>query len=357
MKLNIIEQYYTNNPCLRAGGTCRKIGIQIHTPGCAQASADKLRNSMNNLSYMAGVHYLIDAENPWKVLQTMPENIRSWADGGYGNDNLISMEICESNYMEYIGGASFRITNQEKFKTQVLIAYNTAVLLCAKICKERGWNPTDKLPSGLHLISSHDEGRRAGLSTAHVDPSHVWPKIGKDMDTFRAEVKVAMKGITADTEFTAEPTPEIPTGIIYWKVQCGAYREKANADKLCTELQKKGFQAFVVRVGRYYKVQIGAYTAEANARKLLEKVKSVGYPAFITRSSSGTTYNTWVGCVTADKLNVRTGASADCPNLQEWPLLSKGNLIDIIGESGDWYQIKIAGQYKGWASKKYIQKV
>lgn len=50
-----------------------------------------------------------------------------------------------------------------------------------------------KLPSGLYLISSHDEGRRAGLSSAHVDPTHIWERFGLTMDGFRADVAEKMK--------------------------------------------------------------------------------------------------------------------------------------------------------------------
>ena len=70
--------------------------------------------------------------------------------------------------------------------------YKRQILLCAKICKERGWNPLAKLGNGMYLISSHNEGRLAGLSSAHVDPDHVWSRFGLTMDGFRKAVKAAM---------------------------------------------------------------------------------------------------------------------------------------------------------------------
>ncbi|MDO4313777.1 MAG: SPOR domain-containing protein [Eubacteriales bacterium] len=349
--LNIIKKFFTNNPCLATGATCKKIGIQIHTIGCAQGTAQSVYNSMNNPGYMAGVHYLVDSDVAGKVLQTMPETIRSWADGGYGNDHLITIEICESDYMSYAGGASFSITNSAAFRADITRGYQTAVLLCADICKRYGWNPQAKLPSGLYLISSHDEGRRAGLSTAHVDPTHVWEKLGFTMDKFRADVKAAMGGST----IAPDPQPAVPdTKPYYYKVQAGAFKEKTKADKLCTELKGKGFDAFVVRIDQYYKVQVGNFTVQANAEKLMNQVKAAGYPAFVTKTTSSTTYNTWVGKVNADKLNVRTGPGTNYGNLPEYPTLASGNLVDVIGESGEWYQIKIAGKYKGYVHKNYI---
>lgn len=83
------------------------------------------------------------------------------------------------------------------------INVSTAVELCADICKRYGWEPAEKLPSGLYLISSHDEGRRAGLSSAHVDPTHVWGPLGLTMNQFRKDVALAMAGTAA-----SQPVPE-----------------------------------------------------------------------------------------------------------------------------------------------------
>ena len=46
----------------------------------------------------------------------------------------------------------------------------------------------------------------------------------------------------------AEPAPAptpAPDGDVWYRVQVGAFREKANADRLCAELQGKGYAAFV----------------------------------------------------------------------------------------------------------------
>ena len=130
----------------------------------------------------------------------MPDNYRSWADGGWGNASAITVELMESKYMRYTGGADYVITDEDKFKADITRAYNTAVLFFAQKCKEYGWNPTDTLGNGLYRISSHNEGRLAGLSTAHVDPDHVWSKFGFTMDKFRQDVAKAMKGTVQAVE-------------------------------------------------------------------------------------------------------------------------------------------------------------
>lgn len=190
--MNVIRNYLTKNRCYQQNVKRTPIGIQIHTIGTGQGTAQSVAEYWNQSAVSACVTYCVDCDAEGKVLQFLPENVRSWADAGFGNNNLITIEICESDYIKYTSGASYKVLNDVKFKADILRGYNTAVLLCADICNRYGWNPTAKLANGLYLISSHDEGRRLGVSSAHVDPTHVWTKIGKTMDNFRADVKIAM---------------------------------------------------------------------------------------------------------------------------------------------------------------------
>lgn len=204
MVLNIIKIYLTKNRCYQQALKRTAIGIQIHTIGTGQGTAQSVADYWNQAAVSACVTYLTDCDTPGKVLQLLPEDYYTWADAGYGNRNLITIEICESDYIKYTGGANYTITDEAKFKADIMRGYNTAVLLCADICKRYGWDPTAKLPSGLYLISSHDEGRQAGLSSAHVDPTHVWNRFGLTMDGFRAAVKSAMNG-TVTIQPATEP--------------------------------------------------------------------------------------------------------------------------------------------------------
>lgn len=195
MSLNVIKYYLTKNRCYQRNVKRKPVGIQLHTIGTAQGTAQAVADYWNQASVSACVHYIVDCDTPGKVLYTLPEDVRCWGDAGWGNDNLISFEICESDFMSYKGGgASYTITNASKFKDDIMRGYNTSVLLCADICKRYGWDPEAKLPNGMYLISSHDEGRRAGISSAHVDPEHIWPRYDLTMAKFRADVKAAMGG-------------------------------------------------------------------------------------------------------------------------------------------------------------------
>ena len=223
--LNIKKNYLTNNRCYQTGAICEKIGIQIHTIGTGQGTAQSVADYWNQSAVAACVHYVCDADVPDNALQLLPETYRSWADAGWGNNNLITIEICESDYISYTGGANYTVKNEVGFKADIMRGYNTAVQLCTKICKERGWDPLAKLDNGMYLISSHNEGHLAGLSSAHVDPDHVWSRFNLTMDGFRKAVKAAMNS---------------EGGLYYvrkaWNradTQIGSYTYLQNAEKAC----------------------------------------------------------------------------------------------------------------------------
>lgn len=195
MSITIKQNILTKNDCYKSGRTRTAVGMQLHTIGTAQNSASALASYWNQPGIQACVHYCIDAETPGLVYQFLPDNRRAWADAGYGNRNLIAVELMESDFMKYTGGANYTITNEAKFKADVTRAYNTAVEFFAQKCKEYGWNPQEKMSNGLYRISSHDEGRRLGLSSGHVDPTHIWNRYGWTMDKFRADVAKAMGNV------------------------------------------------------------------------------------------------------------------------------------------------------------------
>lgn len=62
-----------------------------------------------------------------------------------------------------------------------------------------------------------------------------------------------------------------------YKIQIGAYREKANAQKMADKLKKAGFPAAIVTVDDLMKIQAGAFSVRANAEKRLEAVKKAGF--------------------------------------------------------------------------------
>lgn len=99
---------------------------------------------------------------------------------------------------------------------------------------------------GTHIIC-HSEGYKQGVASNHGDVMHWFPKHGKSMDTFRAEVKALLATDTKeDTEDIAEPVVTYPE-----KLTSGYYR--------------------VRKTWKDSKSQIGAYCVLANAKVAADK--------------------------------------------------------------------------------------
>lgn len=95
------------------------------------------------------------------------------------------------------------------------------------------------------------------------------------------------EGIHGDTikKQSVQPAAPAPSGMLY-RVQTGAFSEKANADRLLAELKKKGFDAFITTVDLgqlYYRVQVGAFSVKSNAVSMQQKLKKAGYEAVIMK--------------------------------------------------------------------------
>lgn len=70
----------------------------------------------------------------------------------------------------------------------------------------------------------------------------------------------------------------------------------------------------------------------------------------------------WVGKINKNGAPVRTWAGKENAQLKSYPILNKGNLIDVCdtikSKSGnDWYYIRIAGKYYGFIYKKHVNRV
>lgn len=94
------------------------------------------------------------------------------------------------------------------------------------------------------------------------------------------------------TVSTAKTTSATPESTMY-RVQCGAFSVKSNADKLVNDLHKKGYKdSFAIKVNGgisdiLYRVQCGAFSVKDNAENLKKKLYSDGYKdAFIITNTA-----------------------------------------------------------------------
>lgn len=199
--MNLKKLILTNNDCYKANKWITPTGIMVHSTGANNPNLKRYVgpddgylgiNSNNNHWNMAGtgacVHAFIGKLKDGSIAtyQTLPWTMRGWHCGGSGNNNLISFEICEDC-----------LTDKSYFDK----VYAEAVELCVYLCKEYNIKPEN--------IICHSEGYKKGIATNHSDVMHWFPKFGKSMDIFRADVKKCLENtdityITSANDITWE---------------------------------------------------------------------------------------------------------------------------------------------------------
>ena len=189
--MNLHTLILTNNACYKAGRKITVKGIMVHSTGAnnpylkryvgpddALLGKNQYGNHWNTfhpdgreICCHAFIGKLADGTSA--TYQTLPWNHRGWHAGGSANDNYIGFEICEDG-----------LTDKAYFDK----VYKEAVELCAYLCKQYGLTEQN--------ILCHSEGYRKGIASNHADVMHWFPKHGKSMDTFRADVKARLNGAT-----------------------------------------------------------------------------------------------------------------------------------------------------------------
>ena len=235
--MNLNKLILTENACYKAGRKITVKGIMVHSTGANNPWLKRYvgpddgklgKNQYNNHwnTYHPGgrevcVHGFIGklADGTVATYQTLPWDHRGWHAGGSANNTHIGFEICEDDLTD---GAYFAKV------------YKEAVELCAYLCRQYGLTEKN--------IICHSEGYKQGVASNHGDVMHWFPKHGKSMDTFRAEVKALLATDAKEDEPAQEETPAVtyPEKLTsgYYRVrktwkdtksQVGAYRVLKNA--------------------------------------------------------------------------------------------------------------------------------
>lgn len=214
--MKLIQQLLTRNDCYKSGKTIAPKGVMVHStgannpkvsryvPGDAEIGRNTGGNHWNqtrqyfytdgtsttgyrdyskklkSTKYSACVHAFIGkfANGQSGIVQTLPWTMRGWHCGqgskGSANNTHISFEICEDGLED----ASY-------FQA----VYQAAVELTAYLC---GQFDLDPLADGV--VICHCEGHDMGIASNHADVMHWFPRFGKTMDDFRADVARQMEG-------------------------------------------------------------------------------------------------------------------------------------------------------------------
>lgn len=243
--MNLQKLIFTENACYKAGKKITPKGIIVHSTGANNPNLKRFVgpddgklgvNQYNNHwnTYQPGgrdvcVHAFIGklADGSIATYQTLPWDYRGWHCGGSGNDTHIGFEICEDGLTDpvYFGKV-----------------YQEAVELCAYLCKQYKLTEADVL--------CHSEGYKKGIASNHNDVMHWFPKHGKNMDNFRADVKTLLAKKEEKNLYC---------------VQVGAYEKKANAEATLAKLKAAGFEGYITTKGETVKQTVAATPAPAPA--------------------------------------------------------------------------------------------
>ncbi len=226
--MRLRQQLLTRNECYITGKTIRPKGVMVHSTGANNPNVSRYvpgnpeigqsGNPRWNVYHPGGkdigphpyiydqktkrcktcggrqvcVHAFVGkfSDGQAGVVQTLPFTMRGWHSGsgkkGSAQNTHIGFEICEDG-----------LDDPEYFRA----VYREAVELTAMLCKEYSLDP---LADGV--VICHQEGYRRGLASNHKDVLHWFPRHGKTMDDFRADVARAMKG--EDDEMSYEQFKE-----------------------------------------------------------------------------------------------------------------------------------------------------
>ena len=212
--MRLYQQFLTRNACYVIGKTFKPIGVMIHSTGAKNPNASRYvpgdeviglntkgthwdvyhpggrdngrhtyvnRDGDYTCDKCGGrqvcVHAFIGkmADGSVAIVQTLPWTMRAWHAGkSKGNNQYIGFEICEDG-----------LEDPDYFAA----VYRAAVELTAYLCKMNGWDP---LADGT--VICHAEGYRRGVASNHGDVLHWFPRHGKTMDDFRADVARELEG-------------------------------------------------------------------------------------------------------------------------------------------------------------------
>lgn len=220
--MKLLKCLLTENGCYKTGRTIRPRGVMVHSTGAnnpylrryvqpaasdpgreellAALGTNQNANHWNRPGLDACVHGFVGrlADGSVAAVQTLPWNHRGWhagtgTSGRSANDTHISFEMCEDG-----------LTNPAYFKQ----AYQTAVELTAMLCREYGLDP---LADGV--VICHQDGYRRGVASNHGDVYNWFPKHGKSMDDFRADVARAINNEQEDDDMpTYKTLNDVPAG-------------------------------------------------------------------------------------------------------------------------------------------------
>jgi hypothetical protein len=251
--------------------TIHHMAGNLSVESCAQIFQDTSRQASSN--------YGVGTDG--RIGLYVPENRRAWTSSNRDNDHrAITIEVANNG-----GSPNWPVSDK---------ALRATIDLCVDICQRNG------------IARLNYTGDKTGNLTMHKWFSNTLcpgPYLSGKFQYIADQVNVRLGKTTEKPK--AESTVPLTAP---WRVQVGAFSQKAPAERKLKALEAAGFtNGFLAVVdSKLWRVQLGAYTEKAAADQLLQQLKAAGFSGFVTQlSGTAVTPEPATSTTTAKKSNDR----------------------------------------------------
>ena len=315
----------------------RTHSIDRITPHCVvgQLSCESICGCFTSPQREASCNYGIGMDG--RISLSVEEKNRSWCSSSNANDQRAVTIECASDKT-----APYAMTDA---------VYAALIDLCTDICKRNGKSKLLWFGDKNKTLSYEPKADEM-IITVHrwfANKSCPGDWLYNRLGDLAAKVTSRLGGRSQQ-----------PSGTLY-RVQTGAYKQKANADAQLAKVKAAGFDTYMVQADGLYKIQVGAYRKKANADAMAAKLKAAGFDTYITTeqgkavSSSGSAA---ASLAVGDKVKLASNAPVygSSTKFSSWVYSSTLYVREISGN-----RIVIStqktGAITGAVDKKYLTKI
>lgn len=315
----------------------RTHSIDRITPHCVvgQLSCESICGCFTSPQREASCNYGIGMDG--RISLSVEEKNRSWCSSSNANDQRAVTIECASDKT-----APYAMTDA---------VYAALIDLCTDICKRNGKSKLLWFGDKNKTLSYEPKADEM-IITVHrwfANKSCPGDWLYNRLGDLAAKVTSRLGGGSQQ-----------PSGTLY-RVQTGAYKQKANADAQLAKVKAAGFDTYMVQADGLYKIQVGAYRKKANADAMAAKLKAAGFDTYITTeqgkavSSSGSAA---ASLAVGDKVKLASNAPVygSSTKFSSWVYSSTLYVREISGN-----RIVIStqktGAITGAFDKKYLTKI
>lgn len=316
----------------------RTHSIDRITPHCVvgQLSCESICGCFTSTDRQASCNYGIGTDG--RISLCVDEGNRSWCSSSNANDQRAVTIECSSDKT-----APYVMTDA---------VYESLINLCVDICKRNGKSKllwfADKDKTLAYEPASDEMVITVHRWFANKSCPGDW--LYNRLGDLVSQVTAKLGGSSSNAE----------TSDTLYRVQTGAYKNKANADAQLAKVKAAGFDTYMVQANGYYKIQVGTYSKKANADAMAAKLKAAGFDTYITTEKGTAVSSTAASTALAVGDTVKLAANAPTygtsNKFSSWVYSATLYVREISG-SRIVISTQKTGAVTGAVDKKYLTKV